>query len=150
MASKVHLRGNECDWGTCEITIDGSPFPYGFDSIGYRLRRESEKIYVNGSPYAVSRTQGRLVSEASASMPYKHFVALREALGGSGTSGSDFMFKVFQVTLTYRPRGDSQIYIDVLEDTCLGENNISGSVGGSPMKVDTTLDVMKIIYKPPQ
>ena len=150
MATDVEIRGLACDWSCCEIRIDGDPFPYGFNSIDYKHSLKSQKLWVNGQAGPVDRTKGKADSEGSATMSYKRFVRLREALGGGGKTGTDYMERVFQATITFRPLDDPNIYIDELDRVRIEEVAYSGKDDGGPIMANLSLSIMGVIPAPPQ
>lgn len=148
MSDLQHLQGQAVDWGSTEVSIDGQPFAAGFTSMSYKGSLKPEMVYVNGSPDPQARTQGKAEYEASAELPYKNFVILRELLGGGGATGFDYKLKEFEVTVSHRPNNDPSIYTDKLEALRITDDDYSGSQGSSTT-VKLTFSVMKIRSLPP-
>ncbi len=143
MSDPIRINGNQYDWGSIVIKIDGEPF-YGFTDISYSQKRERVKAYGAGRHHAPrGRTRGKYSSEGKVSAWKSSAEALRQALAAKSADGQSYGDVEFGIVIQYIESDETPITVELFECTIASEDS-SESESPDPLKEELGLDVMYI------
>lgn len=149
MAQDTNIRGFACDHASLEISIDGSPTPYGFTSVDPKIDSNYEKIFVNGQSTPVAFTEGTIDPSMDAEMPLGHYLMLCEELGGQGDDPMSpaFLSREFSVLLSFRPKNQDRTFQIEIKRGRIKSPSFSSAQGKAAM-AKFTFDALGVEHKP--
>lgn len=145
MGDKIRIQGNQYDFASTSLKIDGEPF-YGFTAISWAQKRERKKAYGAGKHAAPrGRSRGVYSAEAKITMWRDSYTELCKALAAKAADATSFGDVEFPMVLQYVEDESNQdpVTVELLDVAIVGEDS-SAEESGDPDKVEVALDVMRI------
>lgn len=149
MAQDTNIRGFACDHSSLEISIDGSPTPYGFTTVDPKIDSNYEKLFIHGQANPIARTEGTIDASMDAEMPMAQYMMLTEELGGQGDNPMvpQFLFREFSVLLSFRPKNQDRTY-QIEYKRCTIKSPAVSSGQGKAAMAKFTVDALGVEHKP--
>lgn len=142
MGDAIRVNGNQYEWGSIVIKIDGDEY-HGTTAVNHSQKRERTKAYGTGRHHAPrGRTRGKYSAEGKLTMWKSSAQALRQALANSVGTNS-YGDKVFQVVIQYIETDETPI-TEELVDCVIASEDASHEENTDPLKEEIGLDVMYI------
>lgn len=149
MAQDTNIRGFACDHTSLEISVDGSPTPYGFTSIDPKIDTNFEKIFIHGQANPVEYTEGTIDPSFDAEMPMKQYMSFTEDLGGQGDDPMvpAFLSREFNVLLSFRPKNQDRTF-QIEYKRCRIKSPSFNSAQGKAAMAKFTVDALGVAHLP--
>lgn len=143
MSDQIRVNGNQLDWGSIVIKVQGEEF-YGFTAVSHSQKRERTKAYGTGKHRAPrGRTRGKYSAEGKITGWKGSVEALREYLASLSADGQSYGDVEFQVVIQYI-EADEKPITEELVDCVIASEDASHEENTDPLKEEIGLDVMYI------
>ena len=144
MSDAIRVNGNQHDFGSITLKINGEPF-YGLSSIAYGQKRERSKTQGTGKHRAPrGRTRGKYSASASIAGPVATMEAIRVGLAAASDDGKSYGDVEFELSVQYDEKDDTPITITVHECVVANEDASDDSGSADASEESWELDPMWI------
>jgi hypothetical protein len=138
----VSINGNEFDWGSILVTLNGDPIN-GVAALKYSDKLERQKSYGLGKAHKPrGRTRGKYAAEGSITFWVSTAESFRQRLNKL-SNGKGFGSVTFQLVVQYVEDGQTTITIELVDCRVAGDDG-SAEENPDPLKEEFPLDIMSL------